>query len=152
MGRGTWEISDRTKLDYQVFGALEVEYDLNPSSLRIGEKLTMKREALFFFVTNTMIVFGLVAMDQVIAVSEYYAAKPEATAKPPSLARCLVLSCSDWQQDRDGAFLRTLSEAVDTVSRKSQSMFMGSAMFQGALRIDLIFLCVSFQNLMKLRC
>jgi hypothetical protein len=35
-----------------------------------------------------------------------------------------------------------LSNSVQTVASASQSMYMGSSMFQGQLRVDLIFLCV----------
>ena len=111
--------------------------------------LTNPREALFFFVTNIMIVFGLVAIDQVVAVAEYQAATaPGIPEKHQSPARLLILSCSDWQREADLRFLHGLAQAVDLVSEKSQSMYMGSAMFQGALRIDLLLLYASvpYQN------
>lgn len=39
-----------------------------------------------------------------------------------------------------------LREAVERLGRKSRSFYLASAVFEGRLRIDLIFLCVTFHN------
>ncbi|PWY83996.1 phytoene synthase [Aspergillus eucalypticola CBS 122712] len=84
LGKGTWVIESATKLDIQLWGSLDIE------------------EAIFFAVTNIMIVLG--------GISILWTA------------------------------LRALGDAVMRLKQRSQSMYMGSAMFEGQLRIDLIFL------------
>ncbi|KAF4592371.1 phytoene synthase [Ophiocordyceps camponoti-floridani] len=116
--RGTWVIEDGTKMGYEVLGLLEIE------------------EAVFFFVTNLMIVMGLVTVDYHIAMEEYQMARSPSPGKRfPSLTR-LLRGC----KEPDADFIRGLADAVDVVSSKSQTMYMGSAMFEAALRIDLILL------------
>ncbi|RDA84884.1 hypothetical protein CP532_2109 [Ophiocordyceps camponoti-leonardi (nom. inval.)] len=86
-----------------------------------------------------MIVFGLVTIDYYIAIEEYEMARsPGPGHRFPSLGRLLLRSGE--RQKFDLGFIRGLADAVDSVSSKSQSMYMGSAMFQAALRIDLIML------------
>ncbi|PHH59967.1 hypothetical protein CDD81_2326 [Ophiocordyceps australis] len=120
---GVWAIEDNTKLNIQVFGALEIE------------------EAVFFLVTNVMIVLGIVTMDYVMAIAEYQIAKsPDIRERNPSLLGHIMLALGDWPQDEGFNFLKGLRHAVKVVSGKSQSMYMGSAMFEGGLRIDLLLL------------
>ncbi|KJZ76523.1 hypothetical protein HIM_04252 [Hirsutella minnesotensis 3608] len=128
--RGTWVIENETKVNVQVLGSLEVE------------------EALFFFVTNMMIVVGLVAIDHAVAIAEYHiASSPESGKQFPSYGRLLILYILDLDMPHESQFLRGLSDAVELVSQKSQSMLVGSAMFQGGLRIDLLLL-YSFYRVM----
>ncbi|PHH77136.1 hypothetical protein CDD80_904 [Ophiocordyceps camponoti-rufipedis] len=122
--RGTWVIEDGTKMGYEVLGFLEME------------------EVVFFFVTNLMIVMGLVTVDYHIAMEEYQMARSPGPGKRfPSLTR-LLRRCLFRESCRepDADFIRGLADAVDVVSTKSQTMYMGSAMFEAALRIDLILL------------
>lgn len=88
-----------------------------------------------------MIVFGLVTIDHAIAIAEYDNAVSMATERHmPSFRRVAVFYLLDRPKTFDLTFLEGLSSAVDRLARKSQSMFLGSAMFQGQLRIDLILL------------
>ncbi|PLB53209.1 Lycopene beta-cyclase [Aspergillus steynii IBT 23096] len=91
---GTWTIENGTKVGYQLWNGLELE------------------EAVFFLVTNIMVVGGLVCMDCVFAIEEYR------------------ILCS-----KESSTNFSLKLAL-----KSVSMFVGSALFQGSLRVDLIFL------------
>ncbi|BCR95009.1 uncharacterized protein AKAW2_12055A [Aspergillus luchuensis] len=118
MKSGTWRIESGTKLDYRICG-LEVE------------------EALFFLVTNMMIVLGLVGIDYAYALQEYKSLSRPAADKGTTLRTALTLLCSPLSIDES---LSALSQAVSCLQEKSQSMFLGSALFQGQLRIDLIFL------------
>ncbi|RDA95316.1 hypothetical protein CP533_3533 [Ophiocordyceps camponoti-saundersi (nom. inval.)] len=119
--RGTWVIEEGTQFGYKVLGILEVE------------------EAVFFFATNLMIVFGLATIDYYIALEEYQMASSRGPGRQfPSLGR-LLLRYGE-RPELDLGFIEGLAGAVESVSCKSQSMYMGSAMFQAALRIDLIML------------
>ncbi len=90
-----------------------------------------------------MIVMGMVAVDHAVAVAEYRVANsPGPGRKVPSLGRLLLSYLTDRNETYDPQFLHGLTSAVEVVSSRSQSMYMGSAMFQGGLRIDLIQLYV----------
>ncbi|KAJ5552442.1 phytoene synthase [Penicillium frequentans] len=118
--RGTWVIETGTKLDIQIWSGLEIE------------------EALFFFVTNTMIVFGLVAIDNAIALHEY---KSFTSIDTIGERRSVAFLIAPFLQDNgqyDLNLLRSLSQAVESLQNKSQSMYLGSATFEGQLRMDLI--------------
>ncbi|PWY61927.1 terpenoid synthase [Aspergillus eucalypticola CBS 122712] len=117
MESGTWRIESGTKLGYRI-GGLEVESS------------NSNREALFFLVTNMMIVLGLVGIDYAYALQEYKSLSRLAAYKGTTLRTALSLLCSPLSID----------ESLSALSQASQSMFLGSALFQGQLRIDLIFL------------
>lgn len=86
-----------------------------------------------------MIVMGLVAVDHAIALAEYEAAaSPGAGLHLPSYGRLMLSYLGGRRKPLVANFLQTLSDAVELTSRKSQSMFIGSAVFEGALRIDLL--------------
>ncbi|PYH67439.1 terpenoid synthase [Aspergillus vadensis CBS 113365] len=125
MESGTWRIESGTKLDYQI-GGLEVESS------------NSNREALFFLVTNMMIVLGLIGIDYAYALQEYKSLTRPAADKGTTLRTALSLLCSPPSIDE--SLISALSQAVYRLQEKSQSMFLGSALFQGHLRIDLIFL------------
>lgn len=92
-----------------------------------------------------MIVFGLAAIDHAVAIAEYQiASSPGVVKQFPSFSKLMLLYLSDRPEHQDLHFLQGLALAVDMVSQKSQSMYTGSAMFQGGLRIDLLLLYVSF--------
>ncbi|KAK5633936.1 hypothetical protein RRF57_009650 [Xylaria bambusicola] len=99
LGRGTWAIESGTKLGWCLWGNLEIE------------------EAIFFLVTNSLVVFGLVAFDRGMAVfdtfPENFQALPDACLPKRSLKR----------------YLQT-----------RRSMTWSGAVFPGALRIDLVLL------------
>ncbi|KAI1291269.1 hypothetical protein F5Y03DRAFT_403466 [Xylaria venustula] len=121
LGRGTWTIESGTKLGWCVWGSLELE------------------EAVFFLVTNTLIVFGLAASDRSMAVfdtfPEMFPAAPRHMS-PASFIRALVTDPAKYDMNR----VRGIREAVSTLRKKSRSFYLASAVFPGALRIDLILL------------
>ncbi|KAI0802455.1 hypothetical protein GGR55DRAFT_446743 [Xylaria sp. FL0064] len=121
LGRGTWAIESGTKLGWRLWGSLEVE------------------EAVFFLVTNTLIVFGLAGFDRGMAVLDTF---PEIlpgvsrNVSPGSLVKAILTDPSKYDMKR----VRGIREAVSTLRRKSRSFYLASAVFPGALRIDLILL------------
>ncbi|KAI0426900.1 hypothetical protein F5Y09DRAFT_317590 [Xylaria sp. FL1042] len=121
LGRGTWAIESGTKLDWRLWGSLELE------------------EAIFFLVTNTLIVFGLAAFDRGMAVLDTF---PETFPKesrhmfPGSFIKAVLTDPSKYDMKR----IRGIREAVSTLRKKSRSFYLASAVFPGALRIDLILL------------
>ncbi|KAI9925095.1 hypothetical protein MW887_006503 [Aspergillus wentii] len=121
LGNGTWVIEDDTKLNIQLWGRLDIE------------------EALFFLVTNVMIILGQMAIDNAVALATYKVAISE-LASFPSFGELIALYIRERSAKVDEDFVDGLSDAVQRLAQKSQSMYMGSAMFQGQLRIDLIFL------------
>ncbi|KAF2090431.1 hypothetical protein K490DRAFT_35804 [Saccharata proteae CBS 121410] len=119
--RGTWVIEHGTKLGLTLWPGLEIE------------------EAFFFLATNTLIVFGLIAFDNALAVLNTF---PDLFPKVPSLpspallVKALILSTSKYDVERiDG-----LKQAVHRLRMKSRSFYLASGTFQGRLRIDLIIL------------
>lgn len=88
-----------------------------------------------------MVVFGMIAMDNAIALAQYDIATSELLGKPlPSFGRITWGYMTKQRKSLDFFFLSGLHEAVTELSRKSQSMYLGSAMFRDGLRLDLIFL------------
>lgn len=120
--RGTWVISSATKtgLYLPVFG-LEAE------------------EAVFFFLTNCLIVFGLVAFDNALAVLNTFPAhfpKVPSLPSPVLLVRALLLPAAAYDDDR----ILGLRQSVRRLQNKSRSFYLASGTFSGRLRIDLIHL------------
>lgn len=119
--RGTWSISLGTKLGVHLWPYLEIE------------------EAVFFLITNTLVVWGATAYDNAVAVLDVF---PEhfphvpGTPSPYLLLRGLFLSTSKYDNDR----LKGLREALFVLARKSRSFYLASGVFAGRLRIDLILL------------
>nr|POE74289.1 bifunctional lycopene cyclase/phytoene synthase [Quercus suber] len=119
--RGTWVISSATKTGWEVWSGLEIE------------------EAIFFLLTNMLIVCGLVAFDNAIAVLNTFPAhypRVSALPSPITLIRALLLPASTYDDDR----IHGLKQCVDRLRNKSRSFFLASSAFQGRLRIDLIIL------------
>lgn len=88
-----------------------------------------------------MVVFGLVAIDHAVAIAELQIASSTRTPESlPSFGRIVFSYFSNRPMNDDIDFLQGLNQAVDVVSQKSQSMYIGSAMFQGGLRTDLLLL------------
>jgi len=119
--RGTWVISTDTKYGVHLWDGLEIE------------------EALFFLVTNTLIVFGQLAFDNSLAVLYTFPKlfpNPPTLPSPADLTRALLISPSDY----DHARLAGLRDAVQRLKRKSRSFYLASSTFPGLLRTDLLLL------------
>ncbi|KAI9674049.1 MAG: hypothetical protein M1829_003892 [Trizodia sp. TS-e1964] len=120
--RGTWVIESGTKLGLHLWDGLEIE------------------EAVFFVATNTLIVFGLLAFDNALAVIQAFPSLfPTANPVLP-LPRDLVKALLTDSASHDYRFLQGINEAVERLRKKSRSFYFASAVFEGPLRIDLIFL------------
>jgi 15-cis-phytoene synthase/lycopene beta-cyclase len=120
--RGTWVISSGTKHGIQLWDGLEIE------------------EALFFLATNTLIVFGLVAFDNALAILHTF---PSLFPDPaPQLPSPVILMSALFTSPKryDDARLEGLREAVQRLKRKSRSFYLASSTFQGLLRTDLLLL------------
>lgn len=119
--RGTWVISSGTKTGIELWPNLEIE------------------EAIFFLLTNSLIVAGLVAFDNALAVLNAFPAhfpKVPALPSPVLLVKALLLPASTYDSDRIDAY----RQSVDRLQKKSRSFYLASSTFQGRLRIDLILL------------
>lgn len=120
--RGTWVISEGTKHGIHLWEGLEIE------------------EAIFFLATNTLIVFGLVAFDNALAILHTF---PSLFPDPaPQLPSPVVLMQALFASPKryDEARLEGLREAVHRLKRKSRSFYLASSTFQGLLRTDLLLL------------
>ncbi|KAE8415083.1 Lycopene beta-cyclase [Aspergillus pseudocaelatus] len=127
INQGTWTVEAPTKLGIQLWGGMDIE------------------EVLFFLITNIMIVFGLVCIDYAIAMATCEIAQsPKAVQRFPSYFRVLAQFVTN-KYHPDKRFVTNLGMAVERLVASSQSMYMGSAMFQGPLRIDLILLYSFFR-------
>jgi 15-cis-phytoene synthase / lycopene beta-cyclase len=117
--RGYWSIESGTKMGIQLWPGLEVE------------------EALFFLVTNTLVVFGITAFETALAVVEAFPERyPVAPTLPDPrlLMQALFLSPSKY----DNARLQGIREALVNLSAKSRSFYLASSVFAGRLRVDLV--------------
>ncbi|KAG8672161.1 hypothetical protein FPOAC2_05528 [Fusarium poae] len=117
--RGTWSITSGTKYGIVLWDGLDIE------------------EAVFFLLTNTLIVFGLIANDNTLAILDIF---PEHFPKNKGLptlgliVRALLLPEDKYDQER----ISGLVSAVDLLRKKSRSFYLASGTFEGRLRIDLI--------------
>lgn len=136
MGTGTWRIEEGTKLNFRI-GGLELE-SVRPTGALLDVGSNSSREALFFLVSNMMVVLGLVGCDYAYALQEYESLSQPASDVYITLRKALSLLARPLPID--ASLISALSQAVYRLQEKSQSMFLGSALFQGQLRIDLIFL------------
>ena len=119
--RGTWTIESGTKLGVNLWDGLEIE------------------EATFFLVTNTLIVFGLVAFDNAYAVLTTFPNLFPVLPSLPSpviLIRALLTDTSMYDERR----VSGIQEAVSRLQKKSRSFYLASSVFSGRLRTDLILL------------
>ncbi|KAH9866429.1 hypothetical protein IAQ61_008434 [Plenodomus lingam] len=119
--RGTWVISPGTKFGVHLWDGLEIE------------------EALFFLLTNVLIVFGQLAFDNALAVLYAFPhlfPDPSLLPSPATLIRSLLTSCAQYDEAR----LTGFREAVSRLKRKSRSFYLASSTFQGPLRMDLLLL------------
>ncbi|KAI7282539.1 Lycopene beta-cyclase [Hortaea werneckii] len=119
--RGTWVIEQGTKTGWELWPGLEAE------------------EAIFFFLTNCLIVFGLVAFDNAVAILNTFPVhfrKVPALPSPALLVKALLLPAGTYDDDR----ILGLQQSVDRLRAKSRSFYLASSTFQGRLRIDLVIL------------
>ena len=119
--RGTWVISAGTKYGYHLWDGLDIE------------------EALFFLVTNTLIVFGQLAFDNALSILYAFPElfpNPAILPSPLLLLQALFTSPSRYDEAR----LIGLQEAVRRLKRKSRSFYLASSTFQGQIRSDLMLL------------
>ena len=97
------------------------------------------REATFFLLTNTLIVWGLIAFDNAMAVLntffDLYRRVPT-WPSPIMLVRALILPAAAYDEDQ----ILGLTQAALRLQSKSRSFFLASGTFQGRLRIDLTIL------------
>ncbi|KAH7251170.1 Squalene/phytoene synthase-domain-containing protein [Fusarium tricinctum] len=117
--RGTWSISSGTKYGFVLWDGLDIE------------------EAVFFLLTNTLIVFGLVACDNTLAILDTFPEHFPRTKGLPNLIviiKALLLPEEKYDQER----ISGLVSAVDLLRKKSRSFYLASGTFEGRLRIDLI--------------
>ncbi|KAL1305964.1 hypothetical protein AAFC00_004101 [Neodothiora populina] len=119
--RGTWVIEGGTKLGVHLWPHLEVE------------------EAVFFLLTNVLIVFGLVAFDNAVAVLHsfpFHFPTVSALPSPLSLINALLLPARAYDEDR----IHGLKQAAERLRNKSRSFYLASGVFPDRLRIDLVIL------------
>jgi 15-cis-phytoene synthase / lycopene beta-cyclase len=125
--KGVWVIERGTKLDVQLFGNLDVE------------------EAIFFLVTNILVVFGLASLDLAAAINDAFPSKfPEPSDRTglKNLLRALFSSPFGYDMPRVVA----IQEAVARLKRKSRSFYLASGVFPDRLRIDMTLLYVARRN------
>ncbi|KAM0789930.1 hypothetical protein ACM66B_006770 [Microbotryomycetes sp. NB124-2] len=113
--RGTWVIEQGTKLGLAAYG-LEIE------------------EAVFFLLTNMLVVFGMVACDYCLAVHDVseHASNPTLS----SLASTVIADPRDLPHDT----LNDLAHCVHLLRVKSKSFYAGSILFEGKPKLDLLVL------------
>lgn len=119
--RGTWVIESGTKLDWHLWDGLEIE------------------EAVFFLVTNVLIVFGLVAFDNAYAILQTFPNLFPTIPELPSpilLVRALLVCTDAYDENR----ILGLQQALARLRAKSRSFYLASGVFQGRLRTDLVLL------------
>jgi 15-cis-phytoene synthase/lycopene beta-cyclase len=121
--RGTWVINHGTKLGIHLWDGLELE------------------EALFFLVSNMLIVFGQIAFDNALSIlttfpSLFPTPSTSALPSPALLMRALLMPATQYDEDS----IKGLKEAVQRLKKKSRSFYLASGMFQGQIRTDLLLL------------
>lgn len=119
--RGTWVIESGTKLGWHLWEGLEIE------------------EAVFFLVTNVLIVLGLIAFDNAYAILQTFPILFPTVPPLPSpilLIQALLVPTSDYDDYR----IEGLQQALARLRAKSRSFYLASGVFQGRLRIDLVVL------------
>ena len=119
--RGTWSIVSGTKIGWCVWPHLDVE------------------EAVFFLLTNTLVVWGSCAFDNAVAILDVFPEKFSGRPRMPSpllMIKSLLLPTSQYNERR----LEGLRNALVVLAKKSRSFYLASGVFSGCLRVDLILL------------
>ena len=130
-------IEAKTKLGWHVWDGLEIESVI--SNATRGKLADFEREAVFFLLTNVLIVFGLIAFDHSMAVLQAFpSVYPEVQQipSPIQLMQAILLPIQKYDTVR----IQGMREALARLRRKSRSFYLASSVFQGRLRIDLILL------------
>ena len=99
----------------------------------------MHREAVFFLVTNILIVSGLIAFDNAFAILQTFPSLFPTVPTLPSpilLIRALLIPTALYDNDR----IEGLQQALGRLKAKSRSFYLASGFFQGRLRVDLVLL------------
>jgi 15-cis-phytoene synthase / lycopene beta-cyclase len=112
LNRGTWVIAHGTKLGLYLWPGLEIE------------------EAVFFLVTNAILVCGQVCFDHALAILATFPARFPTLPELPSpflLIRALCTPASAYDPVR----LQGLRSATSLLSAKSRSFSLASAAFSG---------------------
>ena len=102
-------------------------------------QLIVRREAVFFLATNVLIVFGLVAFDNALAILQTFPGlfdRAPILPPPQLLISALLSSTAKYDKERLEAF----RDAIDRLRKKSRSFYLASGVFQGRLRHDLVLL------------
>ncbi|GAA5991174.1 hypothetical protein JCM10908_006571 [Rhodotorula pacifica] len=116
--RGTWVIEKGTKLGWS-FRDLEIE------------------EAVFFLLTNVMIVFGMIACDYCLAVHDIRSYGKRSSSVFPPLSQFLPILL--WTpKPEEAERIKDLRSAIDILSAHSKSFSTASMVFDGRLRLDLL--------------
>ncbi|GAA5864748.1 hypothetical protein JCM8547_008295 [Rhodosporidiobolus lusitaniae] len=116
--RGTWVIEQGTKVGLSYRG-LELE------------------EAVFFLLTNVMIVFGLATCDYCLAVYDLRSYKTgKSSAFPPVSQYLPIILQQPEEQQRER--IDDLRAAIEILSVHSKSFSTASMVFDGRLRLDLL--------------
>lgn len=96
-------------------------------------------EAVFFLVTNVLIVFGLIAFDNALAILQTFPSVFPSIPLLPSpflLVHALITPTKAYDDNR----IEGLQQALARLKAKSRSFYLASGVFQGRLRIDMILL------------
>ncbi|KAL8728363.1 MAG: hypothetical protein Q9181_005364 [Wetmoreana brouardii] len=104
-----------------------------------GPFILMLWEAFFFLVTNILIVFGLVAFDNALAILSTFPTLFPTVPSLPSpiqLVKALMVAPSQYDDER----IIGSQQALERLRKKSRSFYLASGCFQGRLRIDLVLL------------
>nr|AKR17054.1 lycopene cyclase/phytoene synthase [Sporobolomyces pararoseus]UGY86997.1 bifunctional lycopene cyclase-phytoene synthase [Sporobolomyces pararoseus]UGY87003.1 bifunctional lycopene cyclase-phytoene synthase [synthetic construct] len=116
--RGTWVIEQGTKLGLSYRG-LEIE------------------EAVFFLLTNLMIVFGLVACDYCLAVHDLRSYDKGYSSPFPPIQDFLPI-LANQPDTKQAQRIIDLRNAIDILEVHSKSFSTASMVFDGRLRLDLL--------------
>ncbi|TGZ78407.1 terpenoid synthase, partial [Ascodesmis nigricans] len=119
--KGTWVINHGTKLNIQIWPHLEIE------------------EAVFFAITNVLIVVGLVTVDYALALHAAFPTLfPGATTGGEAIMGGLKALAWKWKGSPTEDEYWGIPEAVEILREKSKSFYLASSVFEGRLRLDLI--------------
>jgi 15-cis-phytoene synthase / lycopene beta-cyclase len=118
---GTWAIASGTKLGICIWPHLEIE------------------EAVFFLITNMLVVWGSCAFDTAITIIDAFPdtfSAPNGPPLPGLMIKSLLLPSHAYDTDR----LDGIRIALTVLAKKSRSFYLASGVFAGRLRLDLVLL------------
>ncbi|KAI9190065.1 hypothetical protein H9P43_001498 [Blastocladiella emersonii ATCC 22665] len=123
LGAGAWSIMPATTVGIHFFGHLPLE------------------EALFFFVTNVLLVFGLLTCDRTFAIMKLQGTLAASKSWPWSAqlrewVRCTLLADYAACPTQDPAWLGDLLVATELIRNGSRSFHLASKLYPWDLRTD----------------